>query len=689
MNTVPKPWVPIEVCENEKGIRIDVWGRTYDFANEIFPVSIKALGEELLHAPIELVGEEFTGKIEWKNKVVWVQEQSEREVVICGSQETDLLLISATTTVSYDGYVNFKFKLCTTGQHPRAGFDVKYNHVKRSLNKLWLEIPLRKAVSILSSYGSFEAGVKSRFTEEDYPEQLNPRILQNGFTQFKPHSWYGNDNVGLGIYFDSDKNWQSEHRETAVERLMEDNHFTIRYHLLDAYPMKWEQEERKLFSYIDIEKTIPYGNDRTPIAYEMGIQATPVKPYDTSFLNEHIIHIDCFDKIYCEYTKFLLETKWGNTEECILDRLKNKGVTTVVLHEAWNKIQGYWRLGVEDSQRIQLLVDEIHAHGMKVLFYFSNGISSLRPVSEDYIERNRYLKRDGQPMVSHYRQPPQRIIRTCANSPDTFKDLTAGMSEFLQKYNGDGVYLDSLDIPWACTNPAHGCGYTDELGVRHATYPMNAMRIALRGIYEEIGGRLGKTIHHHPANAFIPAFHAYCDLVWNGEQLAFRHKTNFQLLFASLDEGFMRTEMVGRNIGVPVQFLAYDLPDGSWNIQKALSVVAPFGVYPRPINVNTHLDFMAGIWKVLDEFNVAECEFKGFFEGAIGVSANHDNVKVSLYTGKNTVMLISNPTDAFIESCKISGDYVAEKELISGEALNGNCFEIRLKPYEVKFVKCK
>lgn len=687
MNKVPRPWTPVKVCENENGINIEVWGRTYDFGNEIFPVSIKAMGEELLSAPIRLVGTETTGEICWRNKQVWVQEQNDREVVICGAQETALLVISSVITVSFDGYINFLFRLCTTGQHPRAGFDVKYNNIKRSISRLWLEIPLNKQAATLNSYGSFEMGVKSKLVADDFAEVDG--LPKSHFTPFFPHSWYGNDRVGLGVYFGSDENWQSMERESATERILTEDSLVLRYHLLDSYPLKWEWEEKTLNPSNTITKSPVTGTGRTPLTFRMGLQATPVKPYDSSFLKEHILHIDCFDKIYCEHTKFLLETKFENTDEIILDRMKSKGVTTIVLHEAWNKIQGYWRLGTKDEQRIKLLIDEIHKREMKVLFYFSNGISSLRPVDDGYVRLNRYLKLDGHPMISHYRQPPQRITRTCANSPDTFRDLTSGMAEFLEAYGGDGIYLDSMDIPWACTSEAHGCGYTDHLGIRHATYPIDSMRKALMNIYEEIACRLGKTIHYHPASAFIPAFHGYSHLVWNGEQLAFRYKTNMNLLFSSLDQGFMRTEMAGRNIGVPTQFLAYDLPDDSWNIKKALSVVAPFGVYPRPINVNGHLDFMSEIWKVLDGFSAAECEFRGFFADDIEVKSDREEVQVSLYTGKSTLLLISNPTDRTIENCKISSCYEAEKEMLSGKEISGKCFEINLEPFEVKFVKCK
>ena len=59
MNFVPKPWTPVEVIEEDKGIRVNVWGRVYDFGHECFPISITANGNELLEKPVSLVGEAY------------------------------------------------------------------------------------------------------------------------------------------------------------------------------------------------------------------------------------------------------------------------------------------------------------------------------------------------------------------------------------------------------------------------------------------------------------------------------------------------------------------------------------------------------------------------------------------------------------------------------------------------------
>lgn len=671
------PWTPIEALENDNGITVKVWGREYYFSNEIFPTGIKVLGEEILSSPIRLIGKNNGQEFVWQDKESWIQEKNDRKVVICSAMQSEVIVVSAVTTIEYDGYITTSFKISPRGLHARAGFDVPDDNAKRILDKLWIEIPLKKHIVELQNYGSWDTGVYSGYEKE-------------GFISFRPQNWYGNGDKGLGIYFDSDENWQCVDRASACETFKNEDSYIIRYHLLDSAPQMWEREERTVHYPEDVAKTNIMGLDRTPISYEINLQATPIKPYDESLLKEHIIHIDCFDRIEKEYYDFFLGKVSDQNETIVLDHLKNKGVTTIAVHQNWNRIQGYWQLNENDSKRIHLLIDEVHKRGMKILFYFCNSISTLRPVSNEYYTKNMRLKFNHQPDVGFYRTPPQRCIRCCAKGPNIFEDLTNGMSEFLKDYNADGVYIDSADIPWDCTNEAHGCGYIDEFGIRHATYPMNAMRKAFQKIYEEIHEKLNKKVYVHPANAFVPAFHAYSDVVWNGEQVAFRHKTNTKALLADYNDGFMKTEIIGRNIGVPFQFLAYDLPDDSWNIVMALSIVAPYGAYPRPINIHRALDVMSPVWKVLDSFKAYECSFNPFYGDNVSAKTETEGVKISSYENKNTfVLMVSNPTSDNKEKVNICSNYPALKNIMSGENLKGTNFEISLKPYELTFIECK
>lgn len=675
-NIVPKPWTPISVTEDDNGIIVSVLGRTYNFGNEMFPVSITANGEELLSSPISLIGEDNGVALDWIHKETWVQNQYDGRITICSAMESRFAVISSFCEIDYDGYMKFTFRLSTRGIHVRSGFDRTPDKEKRIINKLWLDIPLKKDKAKLSHNGSWYTGTDSGFTKE-------------GNLCFKPVNWYGCEKCGLGVYFDSDENWQSIEKKKAIEIIDKDNSFVIRHHLLDFHPRKWDVEENMMYNDKELANTRSYGLNLTPLTYVMGIQATPTKPYDESILKEKMIHIDCFARIERDYLEFFTDKVSESNPLNVLEHLKESGVTTIILHQCWNKIQGYWELGRKDSQRIQTLIDLIHKNGMKVLFYFCNSISTLAPVSEEYILRNSHIRHNGTQEISFYRTPPQRTYRTCANGPDVFKNLTEGMSRFLTEYNADGVYIYSADIPWECTNHLHGCGYTDSFGIKHPTYPVHTMREAFKKIYIEIHEKLGKTIQLHPYNAFIPSIHTYCDLYWNGEQFVFKNGTNSEGIIKSLDEGFMMTEMLGRNIGTPCQLLAYNLPDNSWNLKMANAISIPYGTYPRPIDIHSTLDDMTPVWKALDEFKAWECSFTGYYEGNNFAECDNDTIKISKYENEtNFVLAITNPSLNQLKNIKITSKYPALKELIKNVQLTGKEFTLDFEPFDSFFVMC-
>ena len=610
----------------------------------------------------------------WSDKENWVQEQDDRHVVIMAAMQSRFAVISTVITIEYDGYVSYNLRLSTRGDSVRSGFDAEPDRAVRVVDRLWLEIPLKPEHTQFCHYSKFGS---------DGDPYHSGKIHDFERPMF-PHSWYGDDEIGIGIYFDSDENWNPSDRNRAWESKMQDGVYLVRYHFLDSQPRKWEYEK-------NARRWINRGIDYTPISFEFGFQATPVKMMNGKLLlDEHIVHVDCFERIGVEYLKYFTSPISENDSTTVLDRLKERGVTVLTLHQKWNKIQGYWKLGDADSKRIHTLIDEAHKRNIKIVFYFCNTISTLRPESEEYIERNNVRNADCQPYISFYRTPPQRTYRSCANGPDLFRDFTDGMVEFLREYDADGVYIDSANIPWACTNDKHGCGYTDEYGIRHTTYPVKNMRRAFMHIYEEIHEKLGKTIQIHPWSAFVPAYLAFCDLYWAGEAVALRFKKNTQAIINAFSEDMFRTEFSGKNIGVPCQFLVYTLPDNSWNFRTATATCAPFGIYPRPINVHESLDFMSEIWRVLDSFDAKNCAFTPYYTGNVGAESDNENVKISSYENENVFVLVAaNPTNQNFVDVTVRSEYPACCELLKNRKITGHEFSLDMPAYETLFIKCE
>ncbi|MBR6602978.1 MAG: hypothetical protein IKK94_03055 [Clostridia bacterium] len=664
-NRVPAPWTPISVNETEEGISVSVLGRVYNFGHSMFPQSITADGEELLSEPIRLLAQDNGADAVWRNSETWIHEASGRRVVLMSAMESRFAVISTIITIDYDGCIQYDMRLSTCADSVREGFDVEPDMDKRVVNRLWLEVPLKKEHSV------FEHRNEAYYS--GYSRDIS--------LPFTPISWFGSDKRGLEICFESNEHWNPLSKEQAIETFADEAKRTLRFRFLDDQPKRWQKEAE--FA----DKRLVYV---TPIHYQFSITATPTKPCDEKWLlSERFIHVDCFDRINTEYLKYFTSPTSEKDPTVVLDRLKAKGVTTLTLHQKWNPVQGYWKLGARDSERIHKLIHEAHKRGIKIVFYFCNTLSTLRPEKESYMLRNAHVNENGQPVVSFYRTPPQRTYRSCAAGPDLFEDFTKGMAEFVREYGVDGVYIDSANIPWACANEAHGCGWTDEDGIRHATYPISAMRESFRKIWETIHEELGKTVQIHPYNSFIPSVLAYGDLYWTAEFIALSKKTDTNAIIEAFSEDVIRAEFCGRNIGVPCQILAYDLPDGSWTIKSALAVTAPYGVYPRPVNIHSSLDVMAEIWRVFDEIDICKCDFHPFYRGNVGASCKNNGIIISSYEKEDElVLLISNPSQNGLKNVVINCDFAAECELVGNVPLSGKEIQMDLEPWDVRFVRC-
>ena len=591
--------------------------------------------------------------------------------------QSELVVISTVVEVEYDGYMKFSIRLSPTGTSVREGFDVKADCMKRHIDKLWLEIPLKSNIAKFVHNSGWPIGAKS---EE----------LKENKSQLFPVNWYGNDECGLGIYFESDQNWRSFKREEAVECIFCDDNRILRYHLLDSAPKCWEKEDT-LRPTSDAR-----GTERTPVFFEFALQATPIKKFDETQVRNHIVHIDCFEKIYIPYSDFLMGKVNDMDDTIVMDKLKSGNVNILTLHQAWNPIQGYWKLDKKHTERLKLIVDEAHKRGIKVMLYFCDSLSTLRPEGEDFMLRNAHFHWYHIPDISFYRTPPQRIYRTCTKSEELFDTLIAGMSEAIENFNVDGIYLDSATIPWGCTNEKHGCGYIDEYNKLHPTYPVHATHSSMQRMYEEITGRLGKPIHIHAYNSFFPAALGYSDTTWNGEQVAFGCGSDTEAIIASFTQGFMRTEMTGRNIGVNCQMLAYELPDKSWDFKKALSVCVPYGIYPRPNSVYGPLDVMIPLWKALDTFDPATCQWHPFWQEGTGAYCNNETIKISSYSNDALrILIVANPSTEKLDNVSITLTDCQFNQMIYSSDSDSNItvydgkIEADLPPFTTLLVECK
>ncbi len=677
---IPAPWTPVSACETESGVTVSVWGRRYEFGHSLFPEHIYALGEDLLAAPIRVVGREGGAPMNFEAPDTHILEENDESVVIVSAVQSRFAVLNAVTTVWFDGFVKFDLRLSIRGNHIRAGVDRPLDTAKHLLDSLAIEIPLTEKTAKLRHNGNTNYNMKDSY---------NGAFVECGLPVM-PFNWFGNDERGLGLYIESDENWQSADPARAVELENADGARIIRLRLLDSHPVKWAEEDRK--KHGASWESFP-AIEMTPLFYGICLQATPIKPYDRSQYRERNVHIDCFVKLEQEYSSYLLGPVSEDDPAVVLDRLKAAGITTLTLHEAWNPIQGYWKLRADLAEKTRLIVSEAHRRGMKVVAYFCCTLSSLRPEGRAYIERNCLISATGTTAISHYRQPPQRTWRTCMNGPDLADDLLCGMTEAIENFGFDGVYLDGVNLPRPCANEKHGCGYTAPDGSRHVTYAICRMMDCFRAIYGKLHDEMGKLIHIHPSNGFIPAVEAYSDFIWSGEHIALGiGKKRFGM--SEVGDDYIRTALTGRNTGNFMQFITYEFPDGSWGFEKSLSLTAPYGLFPIPNDVRGPLDIMVPIWNALDKIDAAEAAFHPcqpgepelFAGNTVGLTADSPAVRCGAFEKDGKwLLIVSNPTEQPLDGLTLAlscGSF--ETDALSGEKIGAVTYPVDLAPFSYR-----
>ena len=84
-------FLPIEVSSTGLEHKVRVWGREYTFGADSLPCSIVSQGQELLAAPVRLVGIEDGQPLRWNNDYPenesesFIQRRSDEQVTICGA----------------------------------------------------------------------------------------------------------------------------------------------------------------------------------------------------------------------------------------------------------------------------------------------------------------------------------------------------------------------------------------------------------------------------------------------------------------------------------------------------------------------------------------------------------------------------------------------------------------------------
>ncbi len=675
---------PVSVVDNGNKFDVNVWNRTYHIANSPFFSSILSGGKEVLASPIRLAGTCFGRKIEWEDfENLEMADATDKSVSFVQTTKFRELFLNTSITLEYDGFTKCGITLVPQGWHAGKVYgDTNNQEESLVLNKLWLEIPLKKEFAkfyhINPSGGTIIDGIpttgNANLMAMDYiPEKSLALPFKNTF-------YLGNDYTGLSLMFESEQGWNIENKNKVIECINQEDCILVRVHFLDEEHYHWHNKGGFNGGYL------------FPIHFEFGLQATPVKPFPENQFATKAFHLGEPTIITPNGKLLALEEplKDYDSDEMLIDVLKKSGVNIIHVHETWNDIQNSLLLTKESSERLKKIVKLAHERGMKVAPYFSWDISFLSPLIDMNYER---YKRDWD--ENHYdfmhgyhtRLPYQRTYPTCCNSE--YGELyLEGIARLMDEYHFDGIYLDGTYFIAPCMNEKHGCGYRDEKGNLRLKAPIFAKRKMLEKLHDIVHSR-GGIINIHTANTFPVPFLAFADSVWDGETI------QPYLVRAKLDsvpDGHFRAMYTGVPLGIPVNTIIYtNLP--VWTFHHSISTILPFGVLPKAstLDASGGLDEIAQIWRVYDKYEVSKCEFKPYYENGVKVSNN--NVKVSYYEGKDGILAIiansakypTGDTEVVLEGkFKNAVDTMTDKKL---ELIDGNKLSVNFEYYDYLLVR--
>ena len=649
---VISPWTPVIVKADTSGVEVGVWGRSHKFAHTALPTSIVTGGQELLAAPVRLVGRVSGKPIAWKRSGCLALRSDQAQATLCGWQAGDELIINTATRIEFDGLM--RVDLVVLPQHKTTP----------KLEQLWLEVPLKRQRASLFHYfpGRWGTAINSG------------ALPAKGLTlPFKPFVWLGWEEGGLGWFAESDKGWQPQSADHAMEVVVQEQEVLLRMRLLDAAL-------------------------RLPVTFAFGFQATPVKPWPEDFHEWRIWHVPQLGV----GSILPVPNEWWLCHRAFpdrnplatLDRAEKLGVKTVVFHEDWIPIQNYPQtLPEEEFKRI---VDACHQRGMKALVYQGYELSSLAPEWGELHDAVLVKDSKGQITPGWYRHPEQRDFRVCYNSVWAER-LAESIAQARQRYGFDGLYLDGTIEPWACCNERHGCGYRAADGSLRPTYPIFGVRRFIRRLYGMFHPQ-GGLINAHQSTCCLTPTLAFVDSYWDGEQFAGGQLSGDPLKNLPLDA--FRAEFMGRNFGVPCEFLAYERPP-QWTMDHALTFSMLHGVRVRPCGLAA-LEKMSPIWSAMTRFGVSQAEWHPYWEKEPLVAVRPESVKVSLYRRPATngqrgrvLLVVSNLSADQPATAQLKVDFgrlgvaaKAARDALSGEALTyaGGQLTLPLPPMRMRLV---
>jgi len=596
-------WTPVKTEGKPDGFTAEVWGRRYEFDKSSFPTKVITQGQDILYAPVSLVPVFGDKEEEWKDfSALSYSEDDEKAVFITSSTAGNVILNSA-VTVEYDGFVKIDLKLMSYWSFHEENVP--------KMTGLYMDVPVKKEYASLMHYWPNDR------------QSIIPagNIMNSGKTAdmsfpFKPYVSLGNNEVGLGVFCgESDKNFVLDDEDKCVTVTDMGEYVNIRVRFLDYMAENWQGRRDKWTKALK------------PLTYTVGFHATPVKPMRKGDDIYKIMQINKSIKMMQEERK---------VDVAFIEKVKGEGLKWIVLHEVWTAIQNFGMPYEEEF--FKEFINECHKRGIKVMVYFGYEYSTYHPEWNEKAEEYLIKTVDGEFTGGWQRLPHQRAFMVCYNGG--YSDVMIERVKYVMDELGvDGIYTDGTYVPWECANTDHGCGYTDENGVLHTTFPILAVREHVKKLYEEVHKRGGIIDTHQSSCCLMPTL-SFCDSYYDGENIQGMIKKE-DMSFLNMDA--FRAEYMGYNFGIPANFIAYTNEDRPMSTLSALTLLHNVHCRPGDLCGNGNVEdisYVGEIWKIFDEYKLNDAVWHPYWRNEL-VKAEGENAYASCYESEKGLVSVA------------------------------------------------
>ena len=212
--------------------------------------------------------------------------------------------------------------------------------------------------------------------------------------------------------------------------------------------------------------------------------------------------------------------------------------------------------------------------------------------------------------------------------------MAAGTQWVLDDLGFYGCYTDGLPQVYPCQNTHHGCGYYDERGVLHSTWPLLANREMMKRMYRLIHARHADAylVNHVSFNLIIPSM-SFTDVFYSGEHEQYEDLTKFRVRWQGKQWGIWPILLGDDSHMYQPMHMTYCLLHGV--------SVWPQGFLDR----NDMFRKTAMLWQTYDAFGYRQAEWIPYYRAEPRlVESLMPKVKVSVYLQrqKRALLVIGN-----------------------------------------------